>query len=287
MLHKVEDRRRLAKKIQTHLSECPEVRPFPAAVTRLATACQDPNVNSRQMEAIVECDPALSVKVLRLANSPLFSPSAEVKSVAHAVSLLGMRRLKSVAMSVAGETMFASGDNSATERLQLWQHSLGCAVSARSLAQHAGLDPDNAFLAGVFHDVGKLLFYDVIPEEYAGIVSGASNEALVEEEQSMLGTTHEEVGRLSAQRWNLPEEIKTAVGWHHRPAEASACAEYATLIGLADRLAKFWGLGSDQRPEAELETEIEAQYGISPVDLEALASETQESFQDLAALSAT
>ena len=98
MLQKLDDKQRLSKQIQEYLSKSPEVRPFPSAVTRLLAACQDPNADGRAFESIIECDPALSVRLLRLANSPLFSPTGKAKSIAHAVSRLGIRKLKSLAM---------------------------------------------------------------------------------------------------------------------------------------------------------------------------------------------
>jgi HD-like signal output (HDOD) protein len=282
MLHKTEDKRRLAKQIQEYLSKSPEVRPFPAAVSRLLAACQDPDANCQKFESIIECDPGLSVKILRLANSPLFCPSGAVKGIAHAVSLLGLRKLKSIAMSVAGASLFSAGNGAQQQRQQLWSHSVGCAVVARLLADFTpNVNSDDAFLGGVFHDVGKLLFYDVIPIEYAQIESSFDGLSLVEEEAFIMGTTHEEIGLISANSWKLPDEVKAAVGWHHRPDEASLFPEIAAITGVADQMAKRWGIGSETTNTcSSLDDQVNGDCGFTEEDLIIVERKAHKAFCD-------
>jgi HD-like signal output (HDOD) protein len=247
MLHKVAEKRRLHNLIKEHLLGSPELRPFPTAVTRLVTACCDPESTNRDLAQAIEYDPALAVKILRLANSPLVCPRGSVKSIVHAVSMLGRRKLKSVAMSVATASMFSSGDqHGAAHRQSLWNHSLGCASVATVLAPFVpDVDPPDAMLAGVFHDVGKLLFLDAIPDEYQELTESLHGGSIVEEEQFLFGTTHEEIGVRSANSWGLSKEIVAAIGWHHRPDDAPFCQNISSTVALADNLARQWGLGLD------------------------------------------
>ncbi len=167
MLQTVE-KQELTKRVQECLAERPEVRPFPAAVTQLLAACQDANTKAETFVKIIECDPALAVRLLRMANSPLYGVANGVRGIGHAVSILGMRQLKNLALSVAGKAMFSEGSKAAEERQNLWNHSLGCAAVARVLAKSVPtVSPEVAFLAGMFHDVGKLFLYDVVADEYA------------------------------------------------------------------------------------------------------------------------
>ncbi len=244
MIHKVEDRRQLANKIQERLDKSPEVRPFPAVVARLVSACQDPNATSREFESIIECDPALSGKILRMANSPMYCPSGSVKSISHAVSLLGLRKLRSVAMSIAAESMFADGGEAVQARKRLWSHSVGCAMVARYLAEHVpDADPDVAFLGGLFHDIGKLLFYDAIPNEYDEIDGRLCDMALIEEEQFLFSTTHVAVGSASAASWGLPVALWAATRWHHNPEEADCDEQLVNVVAAANCLSREWGIG--------------------------------------------
>ncbi|MCA9218281.1 MAG: HDOD domain-containing protein [Planctomycetales bacterium] len=285
VLHKVEDKRRLGKKIAERLRKSPEVRPFPAVITQVLAACNDPNANSKKFESIIECDPALAGKTLRFANSPLFCPTVEVKSIAQAVSLLGLRKLRSLAMSVAGASMFSSGDRAKNQRQRLWNHSVGCAVVARNVAGYVpGVDPDPAFLAGIFHDVGKLLFYDEIPDEYAAIDDAFSGTRLIEEEQFVLGTTHEIVGHTSAECWDLPDEIQSAIGWHHCPDVVKSCQKFTQAINIADRLAHHWGIGSDAKPEEHQLDQIAHGLGVTTSQLESIETESRRSFDETMAV---
>lgn len=250
---KATDRRRLSNLVQQQLEEGPEVRPFPATVNRLLAACQDGNATATDFEKIIECDAALAVRLLRMANSALFGLTSEVRTIGHATSVLGIRRLKNLALSIAGARMFAEGPTAAKQRQDLWSHSLGCGTIARLLAKTAyAVCPDDIFLAGVFHDVGKLLLYDVVPDEYSELVGSLSGEQLTSEERFNFGISHEEIGLKSAHAWGLSEQIKVAIGFHHRSGETPVHVEFAAVIQLADFLAKTWGVGSPLTEEPDL-----------------------------------
>ncbi len=131
----------------------------------------------------------------------------------------------------------------------------GAPTVARLLAKSLpDLSPDDAFLAGIFHDVGKLLLYDVVPEDYARLHADFLGGARVDEEKLVFGVTHEEIGLTSAHSWGLSKEVKTAIGFHHHATTSPIHAEYATLIHVANGLALFWGIGS-QAGDAELDVE--------------------------------
>jgi len=280
MLHKTEDKRELAKRISEHLRDHPEVRPFPTTVTRLINALQDANATSKDFEAIIAQDPALAGKLLRLTNSPLFSPNGRIESIATAVSLLGLRRLRSIAMSVAGDTMFSSGSSAEQARIRLWEHSVACACVGRSLANAIpGVDADEMFLAGIFHDVGKLLFFDVMPELYEDMTREKSGTALVDEEQYLTGLTHEEIGFKSSKAWELPVPIQAAICWHSRPQEANMAEPFVRAVSLANELTKCWGISSEpaEMPDA-LGAEVES-YGLSESKLQGIESEAREAFE--------
>lgn len=282
MLHRAQDKRRLHNKIQEHLKNSPTLRPFPEAVTRLVVACREPETKTKEIEEIIACDPSMSVNILRLANSPLFCVSRDVTSIGHAVALLGRRKVKSVGMSAAASSMFASGDSAATQRQKLWTHSLGCASVASSLAHHvAGIDSADAFLAGVFHDVGKLLFFDVIPEEYKDLASSHQGDSLIREEEFVLGTTHQEIGLRSANLWGLSNDILAAIGWHHQPDEAPFESSFASVIAVANQLAKEWELGSSGPLWTHPDTELFKNFDLTDELLEIIKAESFEAYEQM------
>lgn len=243
-------RTEVGEKIKESLDDLSELRPFPASVSMLLSKLNDVNANAKTFADIIECDAALAVRLLRAANSPLYGVSNEVRSIEHAVTLLGMRGLKSLALSLAGASLFLTGTKAVKERQAVWKHSLGCATVARSLARHTpNIPKDEAFLAGIFHDVGKLFLYDFAPEEYSAI---SESEDLIAHERDLFDVTHEELGIRSASRWNLAEEIKVAIGYHHRPEQAPTHREYAMVVSLANQLAHLGGVGSEPALETEL-----------------------------------
>ena len=248
-----------AELVQRKLEDRPEVRPFPAAVTQLLSAIQNPDSTSDDLAQIIECDPALAVRLLRMANSPLYGLTSDVRSVSHAASVLGIRSLKTLAMSVAGASMFSEGKSAAQERLRLWDHSLGTAAVTRTIATfYSDVSADDGFLASIFHDVGKLFLYDVVPDEYAELNRQYRGDDLIEQEKLSFGVTHEEIGLASAHHWNLAEELKMAIGYHHRPDEALAHMTFVQLVHDANELARVWAIGSDAVQNDEGEEDLEA-----------------------------
>ncbi|MDA1013435.1 MAG: HDOD domain-containing protein [Planctomycetota bacterium] len=231
------------------LDGIPEIRPFPATASRLMAACQNPKSNCKQVAQIIECDPGLSVRLLRMTNSAMYGLRNEVMTVEHAVVVLGMRAVRDLAMSIAAAHLFADGDSAYEARQNLWHHSLGCATVARLLAKHvASVSADEAFLAGVFHDVGKLVFLDTIPDRYTKVTSGHSIQRIVDAEQNEFGITHQQLGMECGEGWGLSFEISEAIGFHHRPDEATEAQDLVSLTHLANGLSRSWGIGGEANP---------------------------------------
>lgn len=281
MLKAVEaDRGKLTQLVQQALKDRPEVRPFPAAVAQLLSACQDANATPATFEKIIERDPALSVRLLRMANSPLYGLTNEVRGIGHASAVLGIRQLRHLALSVAGAGMFNQGATSAEERQALWTHSLGCATVARLIARRKpGINPDDAFLSGIFHDVGKLFLFDVVPDEYAELSSNYRGAELLAEEVNLFGVSHEEIGLRSAHSWSLAEDLKAAIGFHHRPREAPLSIALVEVIAAANALARYWGIGSDGHENADAAAAALDQLALSEDHVVELAEESVADFK--------
>lgn len=250
LLNQEAERLHWMTKVQEGLEDLNTLRPFPAAVTQLLAACQDPKSTATTYEKIIEIDPGLSMRLLRMANSPLYGFAKEVRNVGQAASMLGVRKLRSLALSVAGMQVFSTGTDAVKERQFLWSHSIACATLARVIAEHCRVDgEEQEFLAGIFHDVGMLFLYDTVPEAYVKLVNCVSDASLPDGEKFLFGTTHEEIGMRSANGWGLSEEIKTTIGFHHRPDEAPAHRSLVNLIFAADTLDHAWGISTQSRPQ--------------------------------------
>jgi putative nucleotidyltransferase with HDIG domain len=278
---KVAERRRLTTLVQQTLKDRPEVRPFPAAVAQLLAACQDSSATAATFEKIIQTDPALSVRLLRMANSPLYGLTNEVRGIGHAAAILGIRQLRHLALSVAGAGMFSQGTTASMHREKLWNHSLGTATIARLLAkQQPGVEADDAFLAGIFHDVGKLFLFDVVPEEYTELASMAEGNQLIEEEKFVFGISHEDIGLKSAHSWSLAENLKAAIGFHHHPDDSPIHNEFVEVISAANSLARFWGIGSEGQQDVEGAADALERLQFSDEQVVELAEQSKVMFED-------
>jgi HD-like signal output (HDOD) protein len=269
--------------VEQALKDRPIVRPFPTPVGQLLAVCHDPDATEVTFEKVIERDPALSVRLLRMANSPLHGLSYEVHGVGQAVSLLGIRELKHFALTVAGVGIVADGSATATLREALWNHSLGCAIVARLLAERQpARNGDDAFLAGILHDVGKLLLLDVVPEEYGEMAQQYRGNQLIADELFAFGISHEEIGLRSAHGWSLAENVKVAIGYHHRPGEAPIHGEFVQLIATANHLARYWGIGSPGHEDADAAVADLKRLELSDFEAQVLAERAATNFQDAA-----
>lgn len=257
------------------------IRPFPGAVSQLLSAFQDPGADSKTFAKIIEADAGLSARLLRMANSPIYGFSNVIRSIDHAVTILGIVPLRNLALTFAGATVFSSGKSTSEASQALWDHSLGCATTARSLAKFVcTVNHDEAFLAGVFHDVGKLLFLDIEPNEYTSLVEAACGTSLIELEQEQFGLTHEEVGAKLATVWKLPEPIMVVAGFHHQPESAIAHQDLTALVHIADGLARAGGIGSAANSGTEFFAAAKSYFDLEESALEAIQEQALQLFEE-------
>lgn len=273
-----------AQSLLDRLEELPEIRPFPTVATRLMAACQDPNSTSKTIAEVIQCDAGLALRLLRIANSPMYGFANKIRSVDHAVVVLGFRCVRDLGLSMAGAEMFAQGDAAAEQRMALWQHSLGCATVARLLAEHVpDVSPNEAFLGGIFHDVGKLVLYDLTPDEYIELADALTAVSLIEQEQQTFGLTHEEIGVRYSEDWRLPPIITHAIGYHHAPESAPQDQLFVSLIHVADLLARIWQIGSPEECVVEREdVPTDTLLNLDSAQIDAVLERAPMEFEEIA-----
>ena len=243
------------------------LRPFPAAAAQLMQACKDPSCQAKDVTSIIECDPGLSARVMKLSNSSLYGCSGKIKSINHAVVLLGMSTVRDIAISMAGAALFTQESNCKELHHELWMHSLASACISRALCSHQNeVDPNEAFLAGLFHDVGKIIFLDMVPDEYAPVFLHRQSQfedddevSLVNLETKLFGLSHSELGLACAKPWGLPTEITEAIGYHHTPEDSPHYGHLSKVTSKASELAWKWKIDQTFEPEAEEDLDPEQQ----------------------------
>ena len=224
---------------------------LPLTLVRLFEAVERGEGSTGEVAQIVEADPALTAKVLKVINSPFYGLRFKISTLSHAIAMLGLSALKSLA---AGISPFAHGDEAegALDKCLYWQHSLAVAAAARAIARQIEYDlPEEAWIGGLLHDYGKVVLDLYAPDAFASCVAAHETQggSIVELERKFLGIDHAQVGALVAEKWNLPKILKDAIQFHHEPEERMKSfprkhRELVSIVSAADRLCWAYGLGS-------------------------------------------
>lgn len=225
---------------------------LPSVALHILDIVLDKNANFKKVGEIVETDQSLSLKVLKIVNSPFYGLPQEVPSITHAISLLGFETLKSLVLSVSifDDVMFGTGTTGLNKPI-FWRHSLAVAAAARSIAKEMNYPaPEEAYAAGLLHDMGKVILDQQIPEEFGQVLETIEKEEreLLVIEKEQLGINHSELGYALAEKWNLPMTLRCTAGFHHGVPEGLEMDDrtltLVNLINLCDFLVWVHGLGS-------------------------------------------
>lgn len=223
---------------------------IPPVLAGIVALIDSDTAGARKLVELIERDQSLTAKLLRLANSAFFGQSRRVSTVPRAILLLGFTTVRNLALGV--KVWEALGGDVARKRLEeLWAHAVVTGVCAKALTARLRLcDPDEAFTAGLLHDVGRLVIAVRFRDLYWETVGGASESEPVERlEQATFGVDHAEVGGWLLEAWNLPPLIVEAVRQHHGD---EARGGLSRVLSLANRLVCWTDMGSGVlRPEAE------------------------------------
>ena len=198
-----------------------EVSSLPAAALRIINVANDELSGAKDLIAAVETDPSLAVRVLRTVNSTFYSIRNRVGDLKTAVSLLGMKEVRNLALTVHVSRMFAaSGDYRTYRREGLWRHLVAVASTSRLIAEVSDAVPrDEAYVAGLLHDVGLILLDQHLRRQFKNILDGLERyPSTIAAERSVLPFDHTELGQAVTRRWKLAESISAAAGFHHEPA---------------------------------------------------------------------
>ena len=189
----------------------------PQAAARIVQSCSNPQVGAQQLARIVASDPILTAEILRTVNSAFFGLKREIKSAAHAVTVLGNRALRNIALCLAVRDALKPDAIPGFDMLTYWEDALRRAVGSKLLAGKLGVDPDEAFTIGLLQDFGMLAMIFAMPDSAHcwPDLRGAEPEERRELEQRHFGITHDKVGLMLAKTWSLPAGIALPMACHH------------------------------------------------------------------------
>jgi putative nucleotidyltransferase with HDIG domain len=254
---------------------------LPTVVHELIEVCKDPNATMAMVEEVIRTDQSLTARMLKLVNSAFFALKSRVSTIHHAAVILGMDALRNTAIAVCTyEALSGCHDNPHFDRRAFWEHAVAVGILAKELAREMRFrKPDEAFVAGLLHDLGKVVLDKYFPTEFARALAmcRAKEQPLVQCEQETLGFDHCAAGAEVAKQWNFPQQLIDAIGRHHAPAVDDVLS---ALVMLANDLAKAWKFGASGNPM--LGDVAVAVWKRAPVEKAALRDVVENSVDEIA-----
>ena len=220
-----------------------------ATATQLLGRLARRNCEVHELAVLIERDPLLSAQILGIANSAAFGRAQQISSIQHAIAMIGLGAVRKFALARSISNLFGKrkiAPSFSITRFNL--HSVATGMFLELLAEMVPIeDAEDAFLAGLFHDVGKLVIAVAMPEQYEGILAAAAVtcESLLESERRMLHIDHAELSALAVDYWGLGESIRIAAEYHHEPEKAPAALgkiSLAMAVSQIDALVNAAGM---------------------------------------------
>ncbi len=253
--------------------------PMPHVVSQAMDLLSDRDSRMSDLIEVLSRDPALVARLIRVSNSALYGRGEQTTSLKQAVVRLGANTVRSLVMAASMKALFPlDKTNVGVWGQTLWQHSVECGLASRRVAQVLGHhDPEGAFVAGVLHDIGKVVILLGRPEDYRQVLKrqASAKEGFTAAEQAVLGFDHTEVGQRLLAKWQMPESLQACVRHHHEPGAAGPDAVLARIVAVGDYLSRCCG-GQPDADLAALSCDYEricAELGLPPERAQSLLDE--------------
>jgi putative nucleotidyltransferase with HDIG domain len=260
---------------------------LPDVYLRINRLVEDPDSSSADIAKAVSQDASFTVKLLKLANSALYSFPSTVDTVTKAVTIIGTSQVRSLSLSLSVASSFEGLPNDLVSMRNFWKHSLLCALAARHLCREARrCDADALFTAGLLHDIGELIIFNRLPEQAKEallmVIHSQEEMTVSEAENQIIGFDHSAVGGALAKQWNLPTVLQECITWHHAPAKAEKHPREVSLIHIANTLAQLAEVDSLDLDDApSIAPGAWETIGLEPDIVETVVRAAQEGFTEI------
>lgn len=221
---------------------------LPRTVLKITELVNNPKSSARDLSRVITDDQVLTARLLKLVNSSFYGFPQRISTVTGAIVLLGFDAIRNLLLTTSVFDVFSKQiKHSKFSQEKFWDHSLGCAVGAKVIGNFMRHNKiEELFVSGLLHDIGKIVEMMFLPRKFSKITAVVrhKNTLLRDAELEVLGYTHAEIGKLLAERWNLPPKLIAVIGHHHDPATAGPYILETAITHLADILCRALNIGS-------------------------------------------
>jgi putative nucleotidyltransferase with HDIG domain len=256
---------------------------LPTVVSKMIDLVDNPKTSAASLARLISTDQALTAKILKLANSAYYGFPREISTVNMAIVVLGFNTVKDMGLSLSVFEVFKDAEGGRVfDVSKFWEHSIGCGAASRMIARRLKYRfVGEAFVAGLLHDIGKVILNQYVHKEFVDIIGlAASGETSLEvAEEKIIGTGHPQVGSWLAEKWNLPKIIVESIAFHHDPWEAKMEPLLVAIVSVANYLCHLCNIGNSGRanpvkPDQKTwELFRNAELPLDEPDLETLCTE--------------
>ncbi|MCX8127641.1 MAG: HDOD domain-containing protein [Synergistetes bacterium] len=229
------------------LSKLRDLPTLPEVAAKVMEIANNPRSSAADMAKVISQDQALTAKILKLVNSAYYGFPRKISTITQAIVILGFRTVRDLVLNISISDMFNSKNVGGLNAESLWLHNLGVAITAKILAKRIGYDPpEEAFTCGLLHDLGKLVFIKLFPQEYEKVATIArdGDKWIRDVEEAIFEIDHSVVGKWVADYWKFPHQLVQAIQMHHQPNLDNEYPELTSIIHGADILTRIKKIGS-------------------------------------------
>lgn len=233
------------------LIETQEFATLPTVAMKVLQLLENDDVSISEISKIIEADPSLTLKLLRVANSPIYGIKQHISSIHQAIITLGLNRLTNIVIGVSiFSRLLIKGKGKASEFMdRFWWHSSCTAITAKAISSRINKNfKEIEFLGGLIHDIGKIAMLQYDAEKYFKADTMVTEKGMldIEAERIVFGVDHLEVGEAIAKLWKLPDDLVEVIGKHNTPENANSDPLVVSVVRFADILCELWGAGINE-----------------------------------------
>ena len=280
--------------VASAISEISHIATLPEITLKIIELVEDPNSTAHDLHNIIANDPALCSRILKVVNSAFYGLPRQIGSINRAIVLLGLNAVKNIAIAASLTKLFRGGELcSRFSAKDLWIHSIATAAAAKLVCDELNLNmSDEAFLAGLIHDIGIMVEVQSMRHELLQVFeemtfdsSGVPTSDMREVEQRVLGANHEAFGAGLCEAWKFPKAFTCVTRHHHAPMDLPADNRTLTaIIYVADRISGICGYGfRTDLQSLDFDPDIIAELNLSAQQIESIKERLPKSFEEIEA----